>query len=59
MMKQVENFNFINSYETSRELVTTDKGLLLKINYICEENIAVQDDILINKGEGLCQLRKF
>lgn len=47
--KQVENFKFINSEEIDREIVTTDKGILLKITYNCTENIAVQDEILLSK----------
>ncbi len=46
---QVDNLNFISAQEQTREVVTTDIGILLKITYICEENIAVQDEILLNK----------
>lgn len=45
--KQVEKFNFINCVEDAREIIYTDKGILLNIAYICEENIAIQDKILL------------
>ena len=45
---QVEKFNFINAKEGESEVIATDKGILLKIEYLCEENIAVQDKILLN-----------
>lgn len=47
--KQVADFNFINAVETEREVITTDKGILLKIVYTCEENIAFEDKILLSK----------
>ena len=46
--KQVEQFDFITATETKREIINTDKGILLKIIYDCEENIAVQNKILIS-----------
>ena len=49
IQKQVDNFDFINFKEKARESVFTDKGLLLKITYTCEENIALQDTILLSK----------
>lgn len=49
IQKQVDKFDFINIKEISRESVFTDRGLLLKITYSCEENIAVQDEILLSK----------
>lgn len=45
---QVEKIDFISINETSKEVITTDKGMLLKIEYLCEENIAVQDKILLH-----------
>ncbi len=47
--KQVENMNFIAATEFEREVVKTDKGMLLKISYNCEENIAKQDEIILSK----------
>ena len=47
--KQLKKYNFLSIEELERECITTDKGMLLKITYICEENIAVQDEILISK----------
>lgn len=47
---QVEEFEFLSAKEGEKEIITTDKGILLKITYICEENIAVQDKILIDSG---------
>ncbi len=49
ILNQVENFDFISTKEEKREVVATDIGILLKITYICEENIAVQDKILLSK----------
>lgn len=45
---QVEDFDFINAVEGEKEIITTDKGILIKITYYCEENIAVQDKILLD-----------
>ncbi len=47
--KQVEDFNFINATQVNEEIIYTNKGILLKITYACEENIAIQDDILLSK----------
>ncbi len=46
--KQVEKFEFVRFEEGEKEVVTTDNGILLKITYNCEENIAVQDNILLD-----------
>lgn len=46
--KQVEGFDFLNTTEGEKEFTYTDKGILLKITYVCEENIAVQDKILLD-----------
>lgn len=48
IQKQVESFSFISATEGEKEIIYTDKGILLKINYTCEENIAVQDKILFD-----------
>ena len=45
---QVEEFDFISVSEGEKEFTYTDKGILLKIVYKCEENIAVQDKILLD-----------
>lgn len=45
---QIEKFEFISVEEDDRELITTDKGILLKITYNCVENIAAQDKILFD-----------
>ena len=45
---QVKGFEFLNATEGEKEFTYTDKGILLKITYICEENIAVQDKILLD-----------
>lgn len=45
---QVEEFDFLSATEGEKEYTYTDKGILLKITYICEENIAVQDKILLD-----------
>ncbi len=47
---QVNQNNFISYEEINRETVLTDNGMLLKITYSCEENIALQDEILLSKG---------
>lgn len=47
--KQVDSFSFINATEADREVICTEQGMLMKITYICEENIAVQDEILLSK----------
>lgn len=46
--KQVEKFDFINCAQEESEVIYTDSGILLKVSYICEENIAVQDKILLD-----------
>ncbi len=48
IIKQVNDFNFINFKENNKEIIKTDEGILLKIEFICEENIAIQDKILLN-----------
>lgn len=45
---QVENSNFINVCEVNKEVIKTDKGILLKVTYDCEENIARKEKILLN-----------
>ncbi|MBQ8740191.1 MAG: sporulation protein YqfD, partial [Clostridia bacterium] len=45
---QVEKFDFISATEGQKDLTYTDKGILLKITYNCEENIAIQDKILLD-----------
>ena len=45
---QIKKFEFISVEEDDRELITTDKGILLKITYNCAENIAAQDKILFD-----------
>ncbi len=47
--KQVKNMDLISAKEYEKEVVKTDKGILLKISFNCEENIAVQDKILLSK----------
>ncbi len=47
--KQIDNFNFMSIKELERELTPTATGVLLNITYICEENIAIQDEILLGK----------
>lgn len=46
---QVDKYNFITAKEVNREIVETEKGILLKITYNCTENIAQQDEILLSK----------
>lgn len=46
--KQVEKFDFLSVVEGEKDFTYTDKGILLKITYICEENIAIQDKILLD-----------
>ena len=46
---QVDDFGFISITECEREFVETEKGILLKITYKCEENVAVQENILLSK----------
>ncbi len=48
IQNQVKEFNFISATEGEKEIIYTDKGMLLKIEYFCEENIAVQDKILLD-----------
>lgn len=45
---QVDEFDFISVSEGEKEIIYTEKGMLLNIVYFCEENIAVQDKILLN-----------
>ncbi len=45
---QIKKLEFISVEEGEKELITTDKGILLKITYNCVENIAVQDKILFD-----------
>lgn len=47
--KQTDAFDFIDIVERDKELIHTDTGILLKITYICQENIAVEDEILLSK----------
>lgn len=49
IINQVKKHNFISFEEMNRETVLTDNSMLLKITYNCEENIALQDEILLNK----------
>lgn len=46
--KQVDTFDFISAVEGEKQITQTDKGILLKIEYVCEENIAKQDKILLD-----------
>ncbi len=46
--KQVDDFEFKSYEESDKEIIYTDKGILIKITYICEENIAVQNNILLS-----------
>ncbi len=48
IQEQVQRFDFISISEKNREVIETKDGMLLKIEYLCEENIAVQDDILLH-----------
>ena len=45
---QIEELNFISAEEINRESILTNEGILLKVTYNCEENIAKQDEILLN-----------
>ena len=38
------NGNFLKIEEAKREVINTESGILLKIEYSCEENIAKQDE---------------
>lgn len=49
IQQQTKNFEFKSAEEVDREIVETDKGILLKITYNCVENIARQDEILLSK----------
>ncbi len=44
---RVKKSNFEAVNEISREVIKTDNGIKLEVIYLCEENIAMQDDILI------------
>lgn len=46
---QLKNFNFITASQVDKEIIYTDSGMLLKITYACEEDIAVQNKILFSK----------
>ncbi|MDO4608385.1 MAG: sporulation protein YqfD [Clostridia bacterium] len=46
--KQVNSFKFISSKEVNREVIKSKQGMLLKVEYLCEENIATEDKILLN-----------
>ena len=46
---QVEKFNFLTAEKVSEEVITTDKGILLKVTYNCTENIAKSEEILLSK----------
>ncbi len=48
--KEVKNHNFIKAEETNRETITSKEGMVLIIEYNCEENIAVQERILLDTG---------
>ena len=48
IQKQVEEFNFISAVEGECEILYTERGILMKIPYVCEENIAVQSEILLD-----------
>lgn len=45
---QIKSSDLINYSETDREFICTDNGILLNITYNCEEDIAVQDEILLS-----------
>lgn len=45
---QLDDSNLLSANEASRERIITDDGMLIKITYNCEENIAVQDKILLS-----------
>lgn len=45
---QVNSFDLISANEIKRDIVYTEAGILMKIEYACEENIAKEDIILIN-----------
>lgn len=45
---QIKKFDFLSIEETNRETIKTEKGILLKITYICKENIAVENKILFD-----------
>ena len=45
---QVDSFDLISANEIKRDIVYTEAGILMKIEYACEENIAKEDIILIN-----------
>ncbi len=46
---QIEDFNLIKYKSIDKEINYTKTGMLLKITYICEENIAEQNKILLSK----------
>lgn len=48
IQKQIQELNPIKFEEYNREVIPTDSGILLKITYKCEENIATQEKILLS-----------
>ena len=53
IINQIKSFNLINYKEINKEIDHTEKGILLKITYLCEENIAEQSKILLSKENWL------
>ena len=49
IQKQINEFDFISITETNREIIKNHKGILMKITYDCEENIALKEKILFSK----------
>lgn len=47
--KQLDDFKFISAIKIDEEIISNDKGILLNITYLCEENIGVQSKILLGK----------
>lgn len=45
---QVKSDKLISYKETNRNAVSTEKGILLTVTYSCEENIALQNEILLD-----------
>ena len=45
---QVESSNLISKTEADREIKITDSGMLINITYLCEENIALSEKIILN-----------
>lgn len=46
--KQLKIFNFISATEVKKEIIESEKGILLNVTYNCEENIVLQDEILFD-----------